>query len=941
MKNKKSFAKPFLALYTLLFAAVAAVGFTAFARYNASFIWDPDGSGQHFIALVYWGRYLREAAQSLLAGSFTLPQFDFSIAFGNDIEATLAYYVIGDPLNLLSALVPSRYTAYLFGVLYILRLYLSGVSFGCLALYKRLSARSAALAGLLYSFNSFALYFGIRHPFFVNPMIYLPLIILGVELMLDGRRPYLFILMIFIAAASNFYFFYVLSVFTVLYIFLRLVILYKTELFKKLFPSLFKFGGSYLLGVACAAVIIIPIGSVFLSSSRGGVEYGLNMLYPLNYYESLAGSFAGTDAAGFTSTFLGFTALAVYGLIIVFMQRGRAVFEKIAFLLCFALLLLPVFGKVMNGFSYVTNRWVFALALASAYLFALALDSLRALSFKHASAAFGAVLVYDFLLIVLRQSRTQSAVFSAAVLTLFAAGVAVYSACSNYPQIKQALNIKNPARLFRCGTAFAVVLCVAANCFFTYGRGASKYVTSFLPYETACDFAHNNGFKKLGELQSTDTAVERVELAGTTSHDYNTFLLNKTYGTVGYFSLLNSHINDFQYDMQLVHGNFSYIKATDSDPFLGLIENVKYYTSGAFRHAPYGYDEAPLASVRSNSGLTKGSQLNVYENRNYIPFGFAYKNTLSEEEYAALNPVEKRLALTQAAVVSGAEATVTAADLDLGYTRYTDFSLELSGGVTEKDGLYYAQKQNETVTLKFGTPLPANTQLYLLVSGAHYSYLPPMQLAEIFSADNWTDGKARAIAQFNSDNSRETTYAGISLEMGGKSRSFGLTTPYHDYYSGIEDYTVSFGYYSAPCEELTLTLTQAGCYDLGELSLVSVPLDTLSLRAQQLSECTLQNLKIETDKFSGTVLAEEGEWLYFSVPFTENWQAYVDGNRAHTRLANTAFTALYIEPGEHSVEFVYRNRLLEHSALISAAGFACFVGVAVIWEVGARRRKKH
>lgn len=941
MKNKHSFSKRFFAVYTLLFALIAAVGFSAFARYNASFIWNPDGSGQHYIALVYWGKYLRKIAKGLLAGQLVIPQFDFSIAFGDDIEATLAYYVIGDPLNLLSALVPSKFTAYLFGALYILRLYLAGVSFGCLAGYKKIPARFAALGGLVYAFNSFALFFGIRHPFFVNPMIFLPLIILGIELMLDGKRPYLFIIAVFFAAASNFYFFYVLSVFTVMYIFFRLITLYKKYFFKKLIPSLFKFGGGYSLGVACAAVIIIPIARVFLASSRGGVEYGLNMLYPVNYYASLVGSFAGAANAGDTSTYLGFTALAVYGLIIVFSKKGRAVFEKLCFVLCFALLLLPVFGKVMNGFSYVTNRWVFALALSAAYLFALALCELKGLSFRRAAYAFAAVLGYDLLLLVLRFSRTPSALFSSLMLTVFAAGVLIYSAYNNYPEMLSALKIKNPQRLFRCGAAVAVALSIAANCLFIYCRDESKYITSFLPYETAREFAYNNGFKRIRELQSTETAVERVELAGTTSYDYNTSLINETYGTVAYFSLLNSYINDFQYEMQLVHGNYSSIKPTDADPYLGLIENVKYYTAGAYRHTPFGYDENALTNVSSNGGTDKGAVLNVYENKNYVPFGFAYKNTLSEDEYAALNPVEKRLALTQAAVISGEEGSVSASDLDLRTAQYSDYELELSDGITEKDGCYYSAKQNEKITVKFSTPLPANEQLYLLVSGAHYSYVPPYELRKICSPDDrvFQDGKALAIARLDSKNTRETTYAGINAEMNEKSRYFGISTPYHDYYSGIEDYALSFGYYTEPCSELTLTLTQAGCYSFDDIKFISAPLDMLAERAAALSESTLENLKIETDKFSGSINADEGEWLYLSIPFTENWSAYVDGAQVQLHRANTAFTAIYVEAGEHHIEFVYSNSLIKYSALLSAAGFVCFAGVAVIWEITNKRKK--
>ena len=56
-----------------------------------------------------------------------------------------------------------------------------------------------------------------KHPYFSNPMIYLPLVLMGIEKIYKKEKPYLFICATAVAAMSNFYFFYMISIFMVLY----------------------------------------------------------------------------------------------------------------------------------------------------------------------------------------------------------------------------------------------------------------------------------------------------------------------------------------------------------------------------------------------------------------------------------------------------------------------------------------------------------------------------------------------------------------------------------------------------------------------------------------------------------------------------------------------------------------------------------------------------
>ena len=98
--------------YTAIYLILSAIIFTQFLIFRKALVWDPDGIAQHYVGFVYYGVYLRKIIKSLLAGSLVIPQFDLSIGMGNDIFTSLHYYGIGDPLNLVSALVPSKYAAY-------------------------------------------------------------------------------------------------------------------------------------------------------------------------------------------------------------------------------------------------------------------------------------------------------------------------------------------------------------------------------------------------------------------------------------------------------------------------------------------------------------------------------------------------------------------------------------------------------------------------------------------------------------------------------------------------------------------------------------------------------------------------------------------------------------------------------------------------------------
>ena len=212
----------FYLLYTLVFLAVALALYLKFFANEKSLVWSHDGVPQHLNSLAYYGKYLRKVLHTLfIEHKLSLPLWDMHIGYGSDILTTLHYYVIGDPLTLLSVFVPASKTEALYAFLIFLRIYLAGIAFSRYSFYHKNSKQATFMGTMIYIFAGWTIYAAMKHPYFSNPMIYLPLILLGIDKIYKKQKPYVFIWSVALAGLSNFYFFYMLGIFMVLYAIFR------------------------------------------------------------------------------------------------------------------------------------------------------------------------------------------------------------------------------------------------------------------------------------------------------------------------------------------------------------------------------------------------------------------------------------------------------------------------------------------------------------------------------------------------------------------------------------------------------------------------------------------------------------------------------------------------------------------------------------------------
>jgi hypothetical protein len=162
--------------------------------------------------------------------------------------------------------------------------------------------------------------------------------------------------MVFITAVSNFYFFYMMVIMTVLYAVWRSVRIHGFRHFGAVILDGISFVWYGLIGTLLSSFIFLPIVLRFLQDPRTADTKQIPLFWPLWYYRNFIDCFLsnGTTALSESWTYMGFGAVALLGVVFIFTQRKKHFDLKAAFIGLTLLLMTPLAGYVMNGFSSIT-----------------------------------------------------------------------------------------------------------------------------------------------------------------------------------------------------------------------------------------------------------------------------------------------------------------------------------------------------------------------------------------------------------------------------------------------------------------------------------------------------------------------------------------------------------------------------------------------------------
>ena len=156
-------------LYTILFVIFFVFIFSPFILYNKAYLWGSDGMSQHYPSLLYTKQWVESIISSIQDGTFSIPLWNLQLGFGQEVLGNAINFRIFNFLFIFFN--ESQLELYLF-LRSLISLYLCGLSFLFFSKNKFKNIYSIILGSLLYTFSAFSLYFGARHPFFLEMMIY-------------------------------------------------------------------------------------------------------------------------------------------------------------------------------------------------------------------------------------------------------------------------------------------------------------------------------------------------------------------------------------------------------------------------------------------------------------------------------------------------------------------------------------------------------------------------------------------------------------------------------------------------------------------------------------------------------------------------------------------------------------------------------------------------
>lgn len=652
MKKQNSYL-----IYTLLFIIIFPVIFHPFYVSKKSLIWNSDGIRQHYIALMYFGNWGREILNNIFVKhQFSIPLWDFHIGYGSDIITTMHYYVLGDPLNLSSIFVPQKYTEYLYQALIILRFYLSGISF--IFYCRQIKKQGIAVLGaaLNYTFCGYMLYAGIRHPFFINPMIYLPLLLAGVERIFCGKKATLFLYMVFLSAISNFYFFYMIAFAVCFYVIIRFFTFPHKNTAKELITMIFRFAVYAGIGLCMSAIILLPVLIQFFSTKRLNTTQIFPIFYNAGYYKNLLFSFLKIKHVG-EWTILGFTAPALLGILFLFFSKKKYRPIKIALCILTGLLCFPVCGKILNGFSYVSNRWCFIYAGLVSCILAIVWDDMAA----------------------------------------FAAG---------FLKLKKSTKIKSVISVFLLGIT---LLHICINAFDFYGEKGKNYASEFADSGTAFEAIQISAPKALQWCSGEKTSFYRFE-----TDDFRHMNASAVIGGHSieyYWSLENSVVPEYYTDMSLRSFHVFNYKDADHRTFLDALASVKYFARTKTNSIPFGYE------YKNTISLSENNHYKIYKNKYALPLGYTYHSFIPTELYNEMDSISRQEALMQGIVIdpdNEPEIKEKFPETDLKFTAKSMDYLANYGQhiIIQPDGSLKTTEKKEHIKLTFQGLKNCETYLY-------------------------------------------------------------------------------------------------------------------------------------------------------------------------------------------------------------------------------------
>lgn len=745
--------------------------------------------------------------------------------------------------------------------------------------------------GAFYAFCAYflAYYWNVM---WLDGMVLLPLIVLGIEKVINQRKIGLYVFSLALLLISSYYIGFMTCIFSVLYFFVYMIISsgkdnvltnrtnfsttkeklsFKNLMKNKFFASAVYFALGSILAGALSAFALIPVFIILNSSSATSGEFPQSMESYFDIFDFITSHLAGLETTIRSSgedvlpnVYSGILTILLLPLYIV--NRDIKLKEKFAYITLILFFLFSFDNNVMNYLWHAMHfpndlpfRYSYMYSFIILIMGYTSLMKIKSLNVK--DLCFSSMLWLLFIVVAQKMSTekmSESSIYLSIGLVIIWCGFLYY-----YITAKG-----NKQFISFLAVILAFLEIVTADIgAFEIGQKNSTYKENYSDYTEAIE-----------KIRENDNGFYREELA------YLKTRMDPCYygynGMSAFSSMAYESYSNLQHALGMYGNRINSYTYNPQTAVYNMMFNVKYLidNSDNFSLNPQLY---------SYAFSTEEEGTDVYENKYFLPIGYCTSTDLENWITEEGDPFEIQSDYFQLATgYSGVFNTVDYLS--------TEFD-SMNGDNISENGTYWFYKNDEesygSVDVKF-TPAKSGN-LYVYVSSS-----------EINSID------------ISSDNI-DTITQDIS-----------------------EEYILDAGYFEEG-EEITLTLD---CQNFetsdayADIYIYTLDQDVFERGYNKLKECSLNITDYTETEINATINVKEDSYLYTSIPFDKGWKIYIDGEESETfAIGNDALLTTAIKPGNHTVTLEYKPRGVTYGVTISLTTAA---GICGYYLYRKMRKKK-
>lgn len=804
--------------------------------------------------------------------------YSFSKSMGGDMVGLWAYYLTS-PLNLIFLLFPYTQLATAVSLLILLKISLTSLTC-CVLLIKKY--HQTTLATVVFSISYGLMSYITVNQFnvmWLDGMMWLPLIVLGLDRLVSGKQPFLYIFSLSIAVFSNYYIGYMICLFLGLF-YPYAYLTSEPSSNKSVVHFLLSFGkfiGYSLLSMGLIAFLLVPTYYSLISGKAAYTSLSWNFNYDYNPILLLSKLYFGSFdfdqmPSGYPNIFVG--SIALFSFIAAFFSKKTPLGERLYTLVLTIVLIVSMnfdtLNKIWHGgqfpiwypyrFSfvfcflmvYVGYRWFIkqesmSLLLACMLIFTAAASSIYFILFPQSYLQLWQIIIgMNFVVLVL-----------------------YFLVSSKYTQKRQMLVL------------IVVMTELSLNSVVNITRLSYVKQTEFTQYQQMIQSWASLIAPSENEFYRIEKTFQRSKVDA---------MQMNIYGLNTFASTLETEIPTIMGLLGISEGN-GFVSYSNGTLFTDALFAVRYmiqrddsvlnpYTTQNRLYIPT--ETWMRMDMNFNVAVAQQSQATIFENPRMLSLAFPVSNDIHQVSLNSNQPIIAQEKLFSLLYPAASDTLYRSAAVSI-----THHNLKATPANHSTRTTYHKIDTQQEAWIEISFTPDSSNPYYLSLDGS---------IGSDTFAITLNDMEYSYYRAF-----RHTVLLNVASQQQNEKQVIRLYL-----------------------EKDTVTLNVPTVYELNVSQLEEM---VQYVQPQQLNIQTFSPTHI-----TGTALVQEDRTMLTTIPYSIGWTVHVDGKPVKSLKMFKSLLAFPISKGEHTIELHYETPYMLHGVLLSIASLLLLLGIVLVYK---------